>query len=66
MAFGILLGLVGLAALVFWIFMLVDCAKRPDKKLKKLGGKVLWIILLILFGVLAAIAYYFIVKRKLD
>lgn len=43
---------------IFWIFMLVDCAKR------EFDSKVAWILILALTGVIGAILYYFIVKRK--
>jgi len=66
MAIGALMGLVFLAAIAFWVWMLVDAIKRKDKQYKKYGGKVLWIILLILFGVLAAIIYYLLIKRQFD
>lgn len=55
--------LVGLAFLIFWVLMLIDCAKRefPDKNT--------WLIVLIVsFFVgmqwLAALLYYFMVKNK--
>jgi len=45
----------------FWLWMLVDCAGRnfpgPNEK-------VIWILILILIGIIGAIAYYFIIKRK--
>lgn len=41
-----------------WLMMLVDCAKR------KFSRKALWLILLILFSLIAAWFYYFLVKRK--
>ena len=44
---------------VFWIFMLVDCAKR---EFKNDGEKAVWIIVVAIFGVLGAIVYYFAVK----
>lgn len=42
----------------FWLWMLIDCAKR------EFDDKALWIILLIFLNFIAAILYYFIVKRK--
>ena len=47
--------------LIFWIVMIVDCAKR---NFKKDAEKIVWILVLIFLGVLGAIIYYFVVKRK--
>jgi hypothetical protein len=56
-------GLLALAFFVFWVMMLVDCAKRewPDKNL--------WLIILIVtffvgFHWLSALLYYFMVKKN--
>lgn len=42
----------------FWLWMLIDCAKR------EFDDKALWIILLVFFNFFAAIFYFFIIKRK--
>ena len=42
----------------FWVGMLIDCIKRD------FADKTLWIILLIFLNTIAAILYYFIIKRK--
>lgn len=60
---------VGLALFIFWIFMLVDAFKRTNWKDD--NQKNLWIIILIVgfvvgFSGIAAIVYYFAVKRALD
>lgn len=55
---------VGIAAFIFWIFMLIDVFKRTNWKQE--NDKTLWIIIVILLGVLGAIVYYFAVKRELD
>ena len=52
--------LIGLLFAIFWIWMLVHAAT------KNIENKALWIILLIIFGFLAAIVYYFAVKRPFD
>jgi hypothetical protein len=52
--------LIGLLLTIFWIWMIVHAATKP------IENKVLWIILLIIFGFLAAIVYYFAVKRPFD
>ncbi len=61
--------LVGLAAFGFWIWMIVDCAVRtfPGQ-----NDKLIWMLILILSNILAgagwiaAIVYYFMVKRPAD
>ena len=50
-----------LAGLVFWIIMLVDCAKRNFKKSE---DKLIWILIVVLLQVIGAVVYYFVVKRK--
>lgn len=52
--------LIGLLLTIFWIWMLVHAAT------KNIENKVLWIVLLVIFGFLAAIVYYFAVKRPFD
>lgn len=51
-------GPVFLLLFVFWLWMLIDCAKR------EFDDKALWIVLLIFLNFIAAVLYYFIVKRK--
>jgi len=59
---GVWFILMGLAVLafVFWILMIVDCAKR---KFKNDNDKVIWIIILALTGWIGALIYYFVIKR---
>lgn len=52
---------VGIAGTIFWIFMIVDCAKR---EFKNDNDKVVWIILLALTHLLGATIYYFAVKKQ--
>lgn len=47
--------------LIFWILMLVDCAKR---KFDKDNDRVLWIVVIAVFGIVGAIVYYFAIKIK--
>jgi hypothetical protein len=54
----IIIGPIFLVSFVFWLWMLIDCAKR------EFDDKALWIILLIFLNFIAAILYFFIVKRK--
>jgi len=50
-------------ATIFWIWMIVDCAKR---KFKEDNEKVIWILLMVFLGVIASIIYYFVIKREAD
>ena len=50
--------LIGLAALIFWLWMLIDCIRRD------MDNKPVWIIVIIFAHLLGAIIYYFAVKRK--
>jgi len=67
--FWLVFAVIGLALFIFWIFMLIDCIKRTNWKQE--SDKNLWLILLIVglvigVGPIAAIVYYFAVKRQLD
>lgn len=60
---------VALVLFVFWIFMLIDAFKRTNWKDE--NQKNLWIIILIVGFVvglsgIAALVYYFVIKRGLD
>lgn len=46
---------------IFWIFMLIDAAKR---KFKNENEKVVWILVLALTGILGAVIYYFAIKYQ--
>ena len=56
--FTIVLSVVGF---VIWILMLVDCVNR---KFKKKDEKIIWVIVIVLTGIIGALIYYFVVKRK--
>jgi hypothetical protein len=56
-----LIAVVFILLTVFWIWMIVDCAKRDFKKENE---KVVWILIIVLVGVIGSIIYYFIVKAK--
>ncbi len=51
---------VAILGTIFWIFMIVDVAKR---KFKNDNDRVLWLLVVILAGVVGAIIYYFVIKR---
>ncbi|OGH73707.1 MAG: hypothetical protein A2921_03720 [Candidatus Magasanikbacteria bacterium RIFCSPLOWO2_01_FULL_43_20b] len=54
----VVLFLVGIAAFIFWIVMLVHAASHPVE------NKAMWIILMVFTGVIGSLIYYFVVKRK--
>ncbi len=55
----LLLGVFGIAATVFWIMMLVHAATHDIK------DKAMWIILMVFTGIVGAVIYYFVVKKKM-
>jgi len=52
---------IAIFATVFWILMIVDAAKR---KFETDGEKIAWILILVFIGIIGAIVYYFVVKKK--
>jgi len=50
---------IAVLATAFWIWMIIDCAKRD---FKKDNDKVVWILVIVLLQILGAIIYYFAVK----
>jgi len=48
-------------ALIFWIFMLIDVVKR---KFKNKNEKIIWVLIIVLTGIIGALIYYFIIKKK--
>ena len=56
---GVILLILKIIALAFWIWMIVDCALR---KFKNNGEKIVWIILIVIFNVLAAFIYYIVIR----
>ncbi len=58
-----LLTLLGIAALVFWIWMLVDCMRRePPESMEKLT----WALVILLGSIVGALVYYVIRKLPRD
>ena len=55
----IFLSIIG--SFVFWIWMLVDCARRDFKKSDE---KFIWVLITVFVQIIGAIIYYFVVKRK--
>ena len=52
---------VAILLFIFWIKMIIDCAKRDFKGDSE---KVVWILVIVLLGFLGAIIYYFAVKAN--
>ena len=48
----------GILATVFWIMMIIHAAKH------NVENKAMWIILMVFTGIVGALIYYFVVKRK--
>jgi hypothetical protein len=57
---GIVIALiiVGIASTIFWIMMLIHAATH------EVENKAMWIIVLVFTGIIGALIYYFVVKRK--
>jgi len=58
---GLIVAGISIFCFVFWILMLLDCIK---KKFKEDSEKIIWVLILIFAGIVGALIYYFIVKRK--
>lgn len=61
--FGLLAGgamfLFGLLALAFWIWMLIDCARRNFRNSVE---KIVWILVLVFGGLLGAFVYLIVIR----
>ncbi|MEX0774892.1 MAG: PLD nuclease N-terminal domain-containing protein [Phycisphaeraceae bacterium] len=54
---------VGLLAMAFWIWMLVDClTKMPSEG----NDKVIWVLVIVLTHWVGALIYFFVVKQPRD
>ncbi len=65
-AFLILLSIIlAVALVVLWLWMLIDCLKRPDDKFAYGGNnaKIVWILVIIFTGLIGALIYYFLIKK---
>jgi len=51
--------LVGIILFAFWIWMIVDCAKR---KFKNNVEKIVWLIVVVLLGWVGALVYFIVVR----
>tara|TARA_Y100000310_G_scaffold199260_1_gene199258 strand:+ start:1669 stop:1848 length:180 start_codon:yes stop_codon:yes gene_type:complete len=59
MVFGMILGLLGLILAIWVIYDVL-----VNQQAMSTGMKVLWIILALIFNIITAIVYYFVVKKK--
>ena len=57
--FAGVIAIVAVLVLIFWIWMLIDCAKR---KFRNDVEKIVWVIVLVLFTWLGAFVYFIVVK----
>ena len=58
-AFGGALVILGIILVIFWIWMLVDCAKR---KFKNSVEKIVWILIIVFMGWIGALVYFIVIK----
>lgn len=56
MAF-LLIGLLGVAGTVFWVWMIVDCATKEKSEGNE---KLIWILIIVLTGWIGALIYFFV------
>ena len=66
MCFYCLMILVSIGAMVLWIVMIVDVARREEKDFPDKGDnqKTIWLLIIILGGGIGAAVYYFLVYKK--
>lgn len=57
--FGIMM-IVGILLLIFWIWMIVDAAKRNFRNMVE---KVIWIIIIVLGGWIGALIYFIVIRN---
>lgn len=65
-AFMIIWVLLAIVGFVYWLWMLIDSIKTTDEEYAKIGSgsKIMWILLILILGILPAIIYHVMVKRK--
>lgn len=61
----LILGIAGLVifSVVFWLLMIIDCAKR---EFKNPNDKVIWILIVIFLQLLGAVIYWAVIKKSAD
>ena len=58
---GTLFLLIAILGLVFWIWMIVDCATNEPSEG---NDKVVWILIIVLTQIIGALIYYFVRRPK--
>ena len=58
-AFAGAIAVVAILVLIFWIWMLVDCAKR---KFRNDVEKIIWIIVIVLLHWIGSLVYFIVIK----
>jgi hypothetical protein len=51
----------GLIAVIFWIWVLVDCARR---KFRNNLEKIIWIVVLVFAGIIGALVYLIVIRMS--
>jgi ABC-type multidrug transport system fused ATPase/permease subunit len=51
----------GMCALIFWIWMLIDCLKNEDSDG---NDKIIWILVIILMNWIGALIYFFVRRSE--
>jgi len=54
-------GVIGLGCMVFWIWMLIDCATKESTEG---NDKIVWVIIIAVAQLLGAILYFFVRRPK--
>lgn len=63
-SFQVAAGLIGLLVtgvlIIFWIFMIIDAARRNFRKGHE---KIIWIVIILFFGWVGALVYFIVIKN---
>ena len=51
-------GLLWIAAMVVWIWALIDCIQVPDDAMYRSGTKLIWVLVIVFATVIGAIVYF--------
>ena len=58
---GLIIAGISVFCFVFWVLMVIDCVKR---KFKDDSEKIVWLLVIIFAGIIGALIYFFVVKKK--
>jgi len=58
---GLMVGLLGLACLVFWVWMLIHAIRNKGLRDTE---KIIWVLVIVLVQVLGALIYFFVGRPK--